>query len=182
MHGPRRRHRAARSWARRTKTAKRKSGLKPEDVEASPGFVYFRDMRTLVLILLLSLSTSCTAAQWQAFQASNAELANYVSDAMLAVHIVENFIGGRSVETQDVFEAIDAANEALQAEADVVRNVHAPLDTPVQIAAAFPRFITAWNHLSEAVHGHRMASSSSASPTAFTSPALVRVTAALRHE
>lgn len=127
-------------------------------------------------------STSCTPEQWRRVQEINTKLANYVNDAMLAVSVVrgfvESFVPASSRDTvSDVFDAINACNEALQAESAVVQRSNTPLDTPGQVASSFPNFISAWNHLMDALHAHNLNLGSAGAPRAvrpIQAPRLVR--------
>lgn len=127
--------------------------------------------KLLLLVLLVVPASSCTDAQWRQFVEINTKVAGYVNDAMLALNIVEGIV--RSVVPQadrgtvsDVWDGIQACNEALQAEADAVRASNTPLDTPAHIAAAFPRFLSAWEHLTASLHGHNLIPSGSSAPMA----------------
>lgn len=144
-------------------------------------------MKNLSLVLLLALtlpSVSCTDAQWRRFQEINSTLANYVNDAMLAVNLVKGFVEAMVPATDrgtvsDVFDGIQACNEALQAEASVVQQSGTLLDTPAHVASAFPHFISAWNSLSTALHLHNLGATASGAPMARPSrmhtPRIVRV-------
>jgi len=138
--------------------------------------------RLLFLVVLMLPVSSCTDAQWRQFVEINTKVANYVNDAILALSLVSGLVesavppGDRGT-VSDVWDAIRACNEALQAEADVVQHSSAPLDTPAHIAAAFPSFLAAWNHLTNALHGHNLLPSSGhpmATPHTIRTPRLVR--------
>lgn len=128
-------------------------------------------MKKLLSIILLSLlalsSSSCTDAQWRRFQEINSKVASYVNDAILAVGLVKGFVEAAIPPeargtVSDVWDAIQACNEMLQVEAAIVEQSHTPLDTPAQVGAAFPRFIAAWDHLSDSIRGHNIGASSGA--------------------
>lgn len=116
----------------------------------------------LVLVAGMAVSvSSCTEAQWRQVQEINTKVASYVSDAMLALSLVQGFVQNlipaqdRGTFT-DVWDAMQACNQALQTEATVVQQSATPLDTPAHIGAAFPQFISAWDNLMSALHAHNL--------------------------
>ena len=147
-------------------------------------------MKTVRLVLLLAFtlpSVSCTDAQWRRFQEINSTLANYVNDAALALSLVRGFVelavpAANRDTVSDVFEGIQACNEALQAEATVVQQSSTLLDTPGHVVSAFPRFIAAWNTLMGALHSHNLNAPTTGAPMARPSrihtPCIVRATGA----
>lgn len=125
-------------------------------VKIFTGAVHFvTPIATLLLALFLAPTiTGCTAAQWKQFQTVNAQVDQYAINAEGTLNVVMDMVllaTGDNAIVATVRGLVIAAEMVLDTETQVVVRSATALDTPAQIAAAFPRFIAAWDQIANAL-------------------------------
>lgn len=114
----------------------------------------FKFLTTILVVAALSIpQQACSPEAWRQFQQTMGTVNRYVSDGMAALSIVLTLIDSvaPSETVRDIRAAVSVAQTILREEADIVEQQQSPLNSPSQVAAAFPRFIQAWNRVKAAV-------------------------------
>lgn len=141
-----------------------------------------RKIQSLVMVVLLFVVTipqaGCTPEAWRQFQQTMGTVNRYVSDGMAALSIVLSIVDNiaPSDTVRDIRAAVSVAQTILREEADFVEQQNSPLNSPSQVAAAFPRFIEAWNRVKAAVDASgflRAAPAVGSRENGYTEPVLV---------